>query len=125
MAWLGCCLLLIYQIINYNSTSESVAVIISKSKQSCPNLSLRQLVLCVEFPQVQYFVLSEIVHVLKSVTIVISHFLNAKVSPEWRSRLSEDEIAEYSNRGSLLLKRRFARTFGQDRCPRKQKAHFV
>lgn len=53
--------------------------------------------LCVDFPQVQYFFLSELVHVLKSVTIVISHFLSAKVSPEWRSRLSEDEIAEYSN----------------------------
>ena len=79
--------------------------------------------LCVDFPQVQYFFLSELVHVLKSVTIVISHFLSVKVSPEWRSRLSDDEIAEYSNKESLLLKRRFARTFGQDHCPRKQKAH--
>lgn len=68
--------------------------------------------LCVDFPQVQYFFLSELVHVLKSVTIVITHFLSANVSPEWRSRLSDDEIAEYSNKGSLLLKRRFARTFG-------------
>lgn len=83
--------------------------------------------LCVDFPQVQYFFLSELVHVLKSVTIVITHFLSANVSPEWRSRLSDDEIAEYSNKGSLLLKRRFARTFGsfgQDHCSRKQKAHF-
>ena len=51
---------------------------------------------CVELPQVQYINLSEIVHVLKAVAIVtrvhfnismifvVSHFLIAKVSPEWR-----------------------------------------
>ena len=53
--------------------------------------------LCVEFLQVQYIDLREIVHVLKAVTVVtnvhfvnlstifvVSHFLSAKVSPEWR-----------------------------------------
>ena len=52
--------------------------------------------LCVEFPQVQYIDLSEIVHVMKAVAIVsslhlklsmivvVSHFFSAKVSPEWR-----------------------------------------
>ena len=50
----------------------------------------------VEFPQVQYIDLSEIVHVLKAVAMmtienlnlstmfVDSYFLSAKVSPEWR-----------------------------------------
>ena len=58
-------------------------------------LSLRWL--CVEFRQVQYIDLREIVHVLKAVTIVtsvqlnnlsmifvVSHFSSAKVSPNWR-----------------------------------------
>ena len=52
--------------------------------------------LCVEFPQVQYINVIEMVHVLKAVAIVagedlnlptfvvVSHFLSAKVSPEWR-----------------------------------------
>ena len=52
--------------------------------------------LCVKFPLVQYINLSEIVDVLKSVFIVtdehlnlstifvVSHFLSAKVSPEWK-----------------------------------------
>ena len=52
--------------------------------------------LYVEFPQVQYIDLSKIVHVLKlvanlsserlnlSTIFVVSHFLSAKVSPEWR-----------------------------------------
>ena len=57
-------------------------------------LSLRWL--CVEFPQVQYIDLREVVHVLKAVTIVtrvqlnnlsmifvVSHFLIAKVPPKW------------------------------------------
>ena len=51
---------------------------------------------CIEFPQVQYINLSEIVHVLKAVAIVtrvhlnisvifvVSHFLSAQVTPEWR-----------------------------------------
>ena len=50
----------------------------------------------VEFSQVQYIDLSEIVHVLKAVAMVTienlnlstmfvdSYFLSAKVSPEWR-----------------------------------------
>ena len=50
----------------------------------------------VELPQVQYISLSEIVHVLKAVVIVtrvhlnismifvVSHFLSAQVTPEWR-----------------------------------------
>ena len=58
-------------------------------------LSLRRL--CIEFPQVQYIDLREIVHVLKAVTIVtsvrlkslsmifvVSHFLIGKVSPKWK-----------------------------------------
>ena len=58
-------------------------------------LSLRRL--CVEFPQVQYIDLREIVHVLKAVTIVtsvqlnnlsmifvVSHFLIAELFPKWR-----------------------------------------
>ena len=49
--------------------------------------------LCAEFPQVQYINVIEMVHVLKAVAIetgedptfvVVSHFLSAKVSPEWR-----------------------------------------
>ena len=64
-------------------------------KKIMVKLSLRRL--CVEFPQVQYIDLWEIVHVLKAVTIVtsvrlnslsmnfvVSHFLIAKVSPKWR-----------------------------------------
>ena len=55
--------------------------------------------LCVEFPQVQYINLGEILHALKAVTIVTgvhlnssmifvaSHFLSVKVSPEWRLNL--------------------------------------
>ena len=51
--------------------------------------------LCVEFPQVQYIDLSEIVHVLKTFTMVtrehinlstifmFCHFLSAKVSGPW------------------------------------------
>ena len=43
---------------------------------------------CVEFPQVQYIDLSELIHVLKAVTFVttfmVSHSLIAKVSPEWK-----------------------------------------
>ena len=51
---------------------------------------------CVEFPQVQYIDLSEIVHVFKAVAMVTtenlnlstmfvdSYFLSAKVSPEWK-----------------------------------------
>ena len=50
--------------------------------------------LCVEFPQVQYINVIEMVHVLKAVAIVtgedlnlptfvvVSHFLSAKASPE-------------------------------------------
>ena len=53
--------------------------------------------LCVEFPQGSTSILIEIVHVLKAVAIrisehinlstifVVSHFLSAKVSREWRS----------------------------------------
>ena len=52
--------------------------------------------LCAEFPQVQYINVIQMVHVLKAVAIVtgedlklstfvvVSHFLSAKVSPEWR-----------------------------------------
>ena len=52
--------------------------------------------LCVEFPQVQYINVIEMVHVLKAVAIVtsedlnlstfvvVSHFLSAKACPEWR-----------------------------------------
>ena len=52
--------------------------------------------LCAEFPQVQYINVIEMVHVLKAVAIVtsedlklstfivVSHFLSAKASPEWR-----------------------------------------
>ena len=54
---------------------------------------------CVEFPQVQYINLSEVVHVLNAVAIVtrvhlnislifvVSNFLITKVSPEWRLNL--------------------------------------
>ena len=53
----------------------------------------------VEFPQVQYIDLMQIVQVWKAVTIVTSvclnlstilvvgHFMSAKVSPEWRLNL--------------------------------------
>ena len=60
-------------------------------------VKLSLLWLCVEFPQVQYIDLREIVHVLKAVTIVtsvrlkslsmifvVSHFLIGKVSPKWK-----------------------------------------
>lgn len=53
--------------------------------------------LCAEFPYLQYIDLSQIVHVVEAIIIVIrvhwnlstvfvvSHVLSTKVSPEWRS----------------------------------------
>ena len=57
---------------------------------SCENA-----LLCVEFPQVQYIDLSEIVHVVKADVIVTSERLDlhvrtlfvCEVSPEWRLKL--------------------------------------
>ena len=62
-----------------------------------PN-QLNPAMLCVEFTQVQYIVWSELIHFFEScrhcnkgtlklidnIIFVVSHFLIAKVSPEWR-----------------------------------------
>ena len=61
--------------------------------------------LCVEFPQVQYIDLSELIHVLKAVTFVtgehlnlsmtfmVSHSLIAKVSPEWKLNQEPEKVS--------------------------------
>ena len=64
----------------------------------------------VKFPLVQCIDLSEVDHVLKAVAIVtseynfvVSHFLSAKVTPEWRLNRTQNNCPFPLNRGVPLI----------------------